>query len=188
MVFNKRKEEDEEDREEIDDDVSNLKRLTRDAFSDIKSLREKVHRLETNVQRHSSSSSNSIFHRVKAKVESGFLHPQADENQFNVTASQRVRKGAEMKVNCETHFPKIGHVLKPLCLPAKEGNWYVFLHTLDFSGTKLTFSLSLSLFAVHGRRARVTRGHLAKTFVQNIQRHTFARSGRRDDTSHAARF
>ena len=46
MVFNKRKEEDEEDREEIDDDVSNLKRLTRDAFSDIKSLREKVHRLE----------------------------------------------------------------------------------------------------------------------------------------------
>jgi len=99
MVFNKRKEEDEEDREEIDDDVSNLKRLTRDAFSDIKSLREKVHRLETNVRRHSSSSSNSIFHRVKAKVESGFLHPQADENQFNVTASQRVRKGAEMKVN-----------------------------------------------------------------------------------------
>ncbi|CAL6384353.1 unnamed protein product [Bathycoccus prasinos] len=110
MVFNKRKEEDEEDREEIDDDISNLKRLTRDAFSDIKSLREKVHRLETNL-RHSSSSSNSIFHRVKAKVESGFLHPQADENQFNVTASQRVRKGAEMKVNCETHFPKIGHVL-----------------------------------------------------------------------------
>jgi len=114
MVFNKRKEEDEEDREEIDDDVSNLKRLTRDAFSDIKSLREKVHRLETNVRRHSSSSSNSIFHRVKAKVESGFLHPQADENQFNVTASQRVRKGAEMKVNCETHFPKIGHVLTSL--------------------------------------------------------------------------
>ncbi|CAL6373400.1 unnamed protein product [Bathycoccus prasinos] len=110
MVFNKRKEEDEEDREEIDDDISNLKRLTRDAFSDIKSLREKVHRLETNL-RHSSSSSNSIFHRVKAKVETGFLHPQADENQFNVTASQRVRKGAEMKVNCETHFPKIGHVL-----------------------------------------------------------------------------
>lgn len=114
MAFNKRKEEDEEDREEIDDDVSNLKRLTRDAFSDIKSLREKVHRLETNLQRHSSSSSNSIFHRVKAKVESGFLHPQADENQFNVTASQRVRKGAEMKVNCETHFPKIGHVLTSL--------------------------------------------------------------------------
>jgi len=111
MVFNKRKEEDEEDREEIDDDISNLKRLTRDAFSDIKSLREKVHRLETNAQRHSSSSGSSIFHRVKAKVESGFLHPQADENQFNVTASQRMRKGAEMKVNCETHFPKIGHVL-----------------------------------------------------------------------------
>ncbi|CAL6381969.1 unnamed protein product [Bathycoccus prasinos] len=113
MVFNKRKEEDEEDREEIDDDISNLKRLTRDAFSDIKALREKVHRLETNL-RHSSSSSNSIFHRVKAKVETGFLHPQADENQFNVTASQRVRKGAEMKVNCETHFPKIGHVLTSL--------------------------------------------------------------------------
>lgn len=111
MVFNKRKEEEiEETEEEIDDDVSNLKRLTRDAFSDIKSLREKVHRLETNALR-TSSSSNSIFHRVKAKVESGFLHPQADENQFNVTASQRVRKGAEMKVNCETHFPKIGHVL-----------------------------------------------------------------------------
>ena len=111
MVFNKRKEEiDDETDEEIDDDIANLKRLTRDAFSDIKSLREKVHRLETNV-RSSSSSGSSIFHRVKAKVECGMLHPQADENQFNVTASQRVRKGAEMKVNCETHFPKIGHVL-----------------------------------------------------------------------------
>lgn len=186
MVFNKRKEEDEEDREEIDDDISNLKRLTRDAFSDIKSLREKVHRLETNL-RHSSSSSNSIFHRVKAKVESGFLHPQADENQFNVTASQRVRKGAEMKVNCETHFPKIGHVLTS-AFACEGGKLVRFSLICSILAVINSPSLSLSLFAVHGRRARVTRGHLAKTFVQNIQRHTFARSRRRDDTSHAARF
>jgi len=102
-----------EDEEEEEDDISNLKRLTRDAFADIKSLREKVHQLEAQnrvaARMKPSSSSSSIFHRVKAKVEAAIAPPVDDG--FNITASNRIKRGNEVKVNCETHFPKIGCVL-----------------------------------------------------------------------------
>ena len=44
----KKEEEEEDDDEEEEDDISNLKRLSRDCFSDLQQLREKVHRLEAN--------------------------------------------------------------------------------------------------------------------------------------------
>ena len=46
---------------------------------------------------------------MKAKVEAAVAPPFDDG--FNVTASNRMKRGTEVKVNCETHFPKIGCVL-----------------------------------------------------------------------------
>jgi len=99
--------------EEGEDDISNLKRLSRDCFSDLQQLREKVHRLEANqrnaLRTTTGTTSGGIFHRVKAKVEAAVAPPFDDG--FNVTASNRMKRGTEVKVNCETHFPKIGCVL-----------------------------------------------------------------------------
>ena len=104
-LLTKKKKEDEED------DISNLKRLSRDCFSDLQQLREKVHRLEANQRGalRTTGTSGGIFHRVKAKVEAAVAPPFDDG--FNVTASNRMKRGTEVKVNCETHFPKIGCVL-----------------------------------------------------------------------------
>jgi len=114
LLTKKKKEEEEEEEEDEDeeDDISNLKRLSRDCFSDLQQLREKVHRLEANQQRgalRTTGTSGGIFHRVKAKVEAAVAPPFDDG--FNVTASNRMKRGTEVKVNCETHFPKIGCVL-----------------------------------------------------------------------------
>ena len=48
LTKKKKKEEEDDDDEEEEDDISNLKRLSRDCFSDLQQLREKVHRLEAN--------------------------------------------------------------------------------------------------------------------------------------------
>ena len=106
-LLTKKKKEEEEEEEE--DDISNLKRLSRDCFSDLQQLREKVHRLEANQCGALRTTSGGIFHRVKAKVEAAVAPPFDDG--FNVTASNRMKRGTEVKVNCETHFPKIGCVL-----------------------------------------------------------------------------
>ena len=105
----KKEEDEEEDEEDEEDDISNLKRLSRDCFSDVQQLREKVHRLEANQRGALRTTSGGIFHRVKAKVEAAVAPPFDDG--FNVTASNRMKRGTEVKVNCETHFPKIGCVL-----------------------------------------------------------------------------
>ena len=113
LTKKKKEEEEEDDDEEEEDDISNLKRLSRDCFSDLQQLREKVHRLEANqrnaLRTTTGTTSGGIFHRVKAKVEAAVAPPFDDG--FNVTASNRMKRGTEVKVNCETHFPKIGCVL-----------------------------------------------------------------------------
>jgi len=119
----------------IEEEIAALKRLQRDCFTDIKTVRDRFHAsdsmLRAYIKQQNCENSQGVFARVKARVETCLAQNEEKESQrsasgstnFACTAKQRMKKGQELKVYCDTVFAK-GHVLQTV-FEAKQGRMFL---------------------------------------------------------------